>query len=320
MKAIGLMEFGPPEVLTVVDLPEPEPGRGEIRIRVHAVGVNPTDITLRSGGLAARLAGRLGPHIPGMDVAGVVDKLGDGTHGRFAVGDPVIAYVVPFGPRGGTYAEQVVVRETSAAAAPRGVTLQEAATLLLNATTARLSLDALALAPGETVVVVGGAGAVGGYSIQLAKADGLVVVTDVSSPDEELVRALGADVIVKRGGDMANEIRAQIPDGAPGLIDAAALDARALPAVAEGGDVATLKGWAGPSERGITIHPISSFGSAEDTALFERFRLQVEQHVLTLRVAEVLPASQAAEAHRRLAAGAVRGRLVLDFSQPIGSS
>jgi NADPH:quinone reductase len=147
-----------------------------------------------------------------------------------------------------------------------------------------------------------------------------VVVADATPADEELVRSLGADVIVKRGGDTAGEIRALIADGAPGLIDAAALDALALPAVAEGGDVATFKGWAGPSERGITIHPISSFGSAEDTALFERLRLQVEKHALTLRVADVMPASKAAEAHRRLAAGGVRGRLVLDFSQPISRS
>jgi NADPH:quinone reductase-like Zn-dependent oxidoreductase len=79
----------------------------------------------------------------------------------------------------------------------------------------------------------------------------------------------------------------------------------------------TLRGWAGPTERGIAIHPVSSFGSATDTALFDRLRSQVEAGILTLRVAEVLPATEAAEAHRRLAAGGVRGRLVLDFSRPL---
>jgi NADPH:quinone reductase-like Zn-dependent oxidoreductase len=76
MKAIGLMEFGGPEVLKVVELPNPEPGAGELRIRVHAVAVNPTDITFRSGGRAAQLAGRPPPYVPGVDAAGVVDKLG----------------------------------------------------------------------------------------------------------------------------------------------------------------------------------------------------------------------------------------------------
>jgi NADPH:quinone reductase len=151
MKAIGLTEFGGPEVLTVIDLPEPEPGPGEVRIRIHAVAVNPTDITFRSGARAAQLADRAGPYIPGMDAAGVVDKLGEDSDGRLAVGDRVIAYVIPFGPHGGSYAEKVVVAAASAVPAPAGASFPEASTLLLNATTARLSLDALALPPGATM-------------------------------------------------------------------------------------------------------------------------------------------------------------------------
>lgn len=317
MKAIGLTEFGGPEVLQVVELPEPQPGPGEVRIRVHAVAVNPTDITFRAGGRAAQLAERPGPYVPGMDVAGIVDKLGPGTDGRLAAGDSVIAYVIPMGPHGGTYAEQIVVAEASVVHAPRGVAFPEASTLLLNATTARLSLDALALPQGTTVAVVGGPGAVGGYAIQLAKADGLTVLADAAPADEALVRGLGADIIVERGDEVGARIRGQLPSGVPGLIDGAALDARALPAVADGGGLVTLKGWTGPSERGIVIHPLSSFGSATDTALFDRLRSQAEEGILTLRVADVLPAKEAAEAHRRLAAGGVRGRLVLDFSQPL---
>jgi NADPH2:quinone reductase len=317
MKAIGLTEFGGPEVLHVFDLPEPQPGAGEVRIRVHAAAVNPTDMTFRGGGRAAQLADRPAPYIPGMDVAGVVDKLGEGTDGRLAAGDSVIAYVIPAGPHGGSYAERIVVGEASVVIAPRGFTFAEASTLLLNAVTARLCLDALALPHGATVAVAGGTGAVGGYAIQLAKADGLAVLTDAAPADEALVRGLGADVVVDRDDDIGAAIRGQLPAGAPGLIDGAALDARALPAVADDGGLVTLKGWTGPSERGIVIHPISSFGSATDTALFDRLRNQAEEGILTLRVADVLPAKEAAEAHRRLAAGGIRGRLVLDFSQPL---
>jgi NADPH2:quinone reductase len=317
MKAIGLTEFGGPEVLQVVDLPEPEPGPGEVRIRVQAVAVNPADITFRSGGRAAQLADRPAPYIPGMDAAGVVDKLGEDSDGRLAIGDRVIAYVIPFGPRGGSYAEKVVIAAASAVPAPAGVSFPEASTLLLNATTARLALDALALPSAATVAITGGAGAVGGYAIQLAKADGLTVLADVAASDDKLVRSLGADVVVDRNTDLATAIRSQLPDGAPGLIDTAALDALALPAVTDGGGLVTLKGWTGPSERGIVIHPVSSFGSATSTVLFDRLRSQVQNGVLTLRVADVLPATMAAEAQRRLAAGGVRGRLVLDFSQPL---
>lgn len=318
MRAIGLTEFGGPEVLKVVELPEPEPGPGEIRIRVHAVGVNPTDITFRSGGRAAQLAQYPAPYVPGVDAAGVVDKLGLGPDGRLAVGDRVIALVVPIGPRGGSYAECMVVPQESVVPAPLNASIWQAATLLLNATTARLAVHVLALAPGQTVAIVGGAGAVGGYAIQLAKGEGgLRVLTSASAADEQLVRSLGADLIVESNGDVAGGIRRALHDGAPGLIDGAALDEAILPAVADGGTLVTLKGWSGPGERNISIHPISSFDFATDTALFDRVRQLVEDGVLTLRVAEVMPAAQAGEAHRRLAAGGVRGRLVLDFSEPL---
>jgi NADPH:quinone reductase len=228
-----------------------------------------------------------------------------------------MAYVIPMGPHGGTYAERIVVDEASVVPAPRGATLPEASTLLLNATTARLSLDALALPLGATLAVIGGAGAVSGYAIQLAKAEGLSVLAVARPSDEALVRSLGADVIVDGGDDVGAQIRGQLPSGAPGVIDGAALDAAALPAVADGGGLVTLKGWTGPSERDIVIHSISSFGSATDTALFDQLRKQAEEGALTLRVAEVVPARQASEAHRRLAAGGIRGRLVLDFSEPL---
>lgn len=321
MKAIGLTEFGGPEVLKVVDLPEPEPGPGEIRVRVHAAGVNPTDITFRSGGRATQLAQYPAPYVPGADAAGVVDKLGPGSDGRLSVGDRVSAFVVPIGPRGGAYAEYIVVPQASVVPAPRNASIWEAATLLLNATTARLALNALALAPGQTVAIVGGAGAVGGYAIQLAKAEGgLTVLTNATAGDEDLVRSLGADLIVETTSDLASEIRRALPDGAPGLIDAAALNEAILPAIADGGRLVTVKGWNGPADRHITIHPVSSFDAATDTVLFDRLRQLAEDGTLTLRVAEVVPATQAGEAQRRLAAGGVRGRLVLDFSQPLAQT
>src|SRR5437667_386146 len=97
-----------------------------------------------------------------MAVAGMLDKLGDGTDGRLAVGDRVIACVFPFGTHGGTYAEKIVVAEASVVPAPRRVSFPEASTLLLNATTARLALDALGLPPETTGAIVGGTGAVRG--------------------------------------------------------------------------------------------------------------------------------------------------------------
>jgi hypothetical protein len=93
LKAIGLTQFGGPEVLRVAELPEPRPGRGDIRIKVHAAAVSATDITFRSGRGAAQLAERPPPYVPGVDVAGIIDLLGPGTDDRLAVGDAVIAFV-----------------------------------------------------------------------------------------------------------------------------------------------------------------------------------------------------------------------------------
>jgi NADPH2:quinone reductase len=317
MKGIGLTEFGGPDVLQVVDLPTPEPGPGELRIRVHAVAVNPTDATFRAGGRAAQLADRKPPYIPGMDAAGVVDKIGPGTSGRLAPGDRVIMLVVPMGPHGGTYAEQLVASEASVVRAPKNATDTEATTLLLNAVAAHLALDALALSADQTVAISGAAGAVGGYAVQLAKARGLTVIADAVLEGAEAVLALGADHVVARGPEFADEIRQQVPGGVPGLVDGANLDAAALPAIADGGALASLKGWSGPAERGITVHPISSFGSVTDTALLEELRDLAEDGTLSLRVGEVMPARLAAQAHRRLAAGGVRGRIVLDFKTPL---
>jgi NADPH2:quinone reductase len=321
MKAIGLTEFGGPDVLCVVDLPTPEPGPGELRIRVHTAAVNPTDATFRAGGRAAQLAGRTPPYIPGMDAAGVVDKVGPDTSERLKPGDRVIMLVVPMGPHGGTYAEQVVASEASVVRAPKNATDAAAATLLLNAVAAHLALDALALGPGQSVAVTGAAGAVGGYAVQLAKARGLTVIADAVLDGADAVLALGADHVVERGPEFTDEVRSQFQGGVPGLVDGANLDAAALPVIADGGVLASLKGWtgpdSGPAERGISVRPISSFGSVTDTALLEKLRDLAEDGTLSLRVAEVMPAQLAAQAHRRLAAGGISGRIVLDFETPL---
>jgi NADPH2:quinone reductase len=314
MKAIGVITFGGPEALQVVDLPEPHPGVGEVRIRVHAAAVNPTDTLFRAGAQANRLSGRVGPYVPGMDAAGVIDELGPDIDKRLKVGDRVVALVIPSGPHGGAYAEQIIVPAASVVPAPAGVDFPAASTLLMNALTARLALNALALTSGQLLAVTGAAGAFGGYVLQLAKADGLKVIADASRSDQTLVRSLGADYVLDRGDTFAERVRSIAPDGVPGLADGAVLNNRVLPAIADGGALAVIRGWDGPTERHITIHKILVSSSATDINLLDALVRQVEDHTLTLRVADVLPADQAAEAHRRLEAGGVRGRLVLDFS------
>jgi NADPH:quinone reductase len=163
------------------------------------------------------------------------------------------------------------------------------------------------------LAVTGAAGAFGGYVVQLAKADGLTVVADASEADEELVRDAGADVVVRRGDDVADRIRAQFPDGVDGLADGSVQDALILPAVRDGGTVATVRGYRGDGQRGLRVHPTLVRRVAEDRAALDRLRRQAEDGVLTLRVTQTLPAEQAAQAHRMLERGGICGRLVLTF-------
>jgi NADPH2:quinone reductase len=311
MRAVGVTEFGGPEALQVVDVPDEPLGAGDVRVRVAAATVNPTDTYARSGAYADRDPVKQPPWVPGMDVAGAVVEVGADVE-HLAPGDAVMGIVVPSGAHGG-YREDLVLPGDSVVRTPAGVDAVAASTLPMNALTARLALDQMGLQRGQVVAVTGAAGAFGGYVVQLAKADGLTVVADASEADEDLVRALGADVVVRRGDDVAARIRAQFPEGVDGLADGAVQDALVLPAVRDGGAVATVRGYRGDGTRGLRVLPTLVRRVAQDRAALDRLRQQAEDGVLTLRVARTFAAAEAADAHRTLEAGGVRGRLVLVF-------
>ena len=199
MRAVGLMIHGGPEVLGIVDVPEVQAGPGQVRLRVHAAAVNPTDTMARNGSRAEQQKVDPPPYVPGMDAAGVVDHVGEGVTTGVKVGDAVMAMVVPQGSHG-AYREQIALDQRAVVAAPKGTSHAEACTLPMNGLTAQQSLDRLALKPGQVLAVTGSAGAYGGYVIQLAKAEGLTVIADAADSDRELVASFGADIIVPRGG------------------------------------------------------------------------------------------------------------------------
>ena len=311
MRAAGVTEFGGPEALHIVDVPAEPLGPGEVRLRVQAAAVSPTDTHLRSGAYADRDPIKTPPWVPGMDAAGVVVEVGDGVE-HVRPGDLAMGIVVPHGAHGG-YREDLVLPGDSVVRAPKGASAAEASTLPMNGLTARMALDRMALRPGQVLVVTSAAGASGGYVVQLAKADGLTVVADASEADEQLVRDLGADVVVRRGDDVADRIRQHFPDGVDGLADGSVQGALVLPAVRDRGAVATVRGYRGDGRRGLRVLPNQVMRAALDRAGLERLRQEAEDGVLTLRVARTLPAEEAAEAHRLLARGGIRGRLVLTF-------
>ncbi|HET9077091.1 MAG TPA: NADP-dependent oxidoreductase, partial [Acidimicrobiales bacterium] len=285
MKAVGVIEFGGPEALEVVELPDPQPGPGQVRIRVHAAAVSPTDTLVRSGARAeAQKAAGPPPYVPGMDAAGVLEEFGDDVQTDLRVGDHVMAIVVPKASRG-AYSEQVVVPAGSVARVPKGASDVEASTLPMNGLTARLALDVLDLGPGRTLAVTGAAGAFGGYVVQLAKVAGLTVVADASEADEELVRGLGADVVLRRGDDFGSRVREVFPDGVDGAADGALLHDRLTPAVRDGGTVVTVRGYDRPGERGVTFRPVLVSSYSREGAKLDELRQLVEEGRLTLRVA-----------------------------------
>ncbi|MEQ4715763.1 NADP-dependent oxidoreductase [Nonomuraea sp. B19D2] len=292
----------------LVEVPVPTAGPGQVRIKMAAAGVNLFDLAVAAGTLADYgVARRLDSYGLGFDVAGTVDQVGDGT--AFRVGEEVIGLVARLELPVKAQAEYVVVDASAVARAPRGRTAVEAATIPLNALTAWQALDRAGVGPGRTLLVTGAAGAVGGYLVELAALRGARVAAIAGAGDEELVRGLGAEWFVPRGDDVASSVRALVPGGVDAVVDTAVLGLAALDAVRDGGAFVALSAGVAPvGLRGIDVATV--FFRADAAQLAEVVRL-VEGGRLTLRVADTYPLDKAADAHARLAAGGLRGRLVL---------
>ncbi|MEU1008339.1 NADP-dependent oxidoreductase [Streptomyces sp. NPDC005890] len=294
MRAAVVRTFGGPDAVEIAEVPVPEPGARQVRIKVAAGALNPVDAGVRAGffGGAGKTLGL------GWDVAGTVDAVG--VAAAWQVGDPVVALVAGVADPLGAHAEYVVVGTDAVAKAPVAVDAVHAGTLPLNGLTALQALELLDLAPGGSLLVTGAAGAVGGFAVQLAAHRGIEVTGQGRAGDEELVRSLGAAHFTSEG----------VPPGSvDAVLDAAVLGEAALEWVRDGGAYAGVHPGAFPeSVRGVRTGAVEV--AADGARLAELVRL-VEEGVLTLRVAETYALEEAAKAHARLGEGGVRGRLVL---------
>ncbi|MFH9010543.1 NADP-dependent oxidoreductase [Streptomyces sp. NPDC017943] len=325
MRAVGILEHGAPDVLEVIDRAIPDPGPGELRLRVAAAAVNPTDLMLRSGELAAYVAPFEPPYVPGMDVSGTVDAAGAGT--LFALGDHVMAFVDPFRPQGGAQAEYVVVSAADTVLVPPGLDLVRAAGLPMNALTAHQALALLGLRSGSTLAVTGGAGALGGFVIQLAVHRGLRVVAEAAEKDEPLLKELGAEIVVPRDAGpaaprpqapvspaaLAERYRRAVPQGVDALVDAAVLGEPVLDVVRDRGAVVTCRPGALHLPRGIVRHELNVMAYPDKAGALTELAALACEGVLSVRTDSLLAPSAVPEAHRRLAAGGVRGRQLVVF-------
>ncbi|WP_326721449.1 MULTISPECIES: zinc-binding dehydrogenase [unclassified Streptomyces] len=294
MRAAVVTAFGGPEAVEIVETAVPEPGARQIRIKVAAAALNPADAGVRAG-VFGGAGKRLGL---GWDVAGTVDATG--VAAGWTVGEQVVALSYGVAKSLGTHADYVVVDADAVAVAPASVDAVHAATVPLNALTAAQALDLLALEAGQSLLVTGAAGAVGGYAVQLAVRRGLAVTALAREGDEEFVRSLGAGRFVS--GEVA-------PGSVDAVLDAAILGERALEWVRDGGVFVGVIPHAQPaSVRGVRTDAVEV---AADGARLAELVALVDEGVLTTRVAETFALADAAKAHARLGEGGVRGRLVL---------
>jgi NADPH:quinone reductase-like Zn-dependent oxidoreductase len=307
----------PDKPARLVDLPDPQPPEGGVRIRVRAASVNGFDVYQASGGLAAMMPHEF-PTIVGRDFAGVVDAVGAGRT-DVAVGDEVFGFIPSTPPlHEGTYAEYVVRGpDLVLASKPGPLSFTVAAAIPLAGATALDSVDAVEVGPGDTVVVAGATGGVGSIAVQLAAQRGATVIATAKAGDEDaFVRRFGASETVDyAGGDVAEAIRSRFPDGVTALIDTVNRGDAFVPMaelVVDGGRVSTTLGAADVEAlAGRNVRATNVMG----TPTSEKLKALADRVVAgTLRV-EIQRTFPLADVSSALAAfsGGTLGKIVLEI-------
>jgi NADPH2:quinone reductase len=314
MRAFALDDVGKPGSLR--DLPSPPPQQGEVLVRVRAAGVNPFDAMVAQGYVMGMMEHRF-PLVPGVDAAGVVEAVGDGA-GGLAVGDEVFGHVGKPYLGEGTYAQAVTMSAGSIARTPASLDFRQAAAVPLSGASALTLLDAVALAAGQTVLVIGASGGVGSFLVPLAAARGARVVGICSGPNLDYVRERGAaDVIDYTQGDAGEAVRARCPDGVDAIVDLAG-DKAELSTLSQllrpGTHVASAAMAADPealAERGITA---ANTVTSATTAHLDLLARELEDGTLRLPEIHTLPLEQAADALAQVGTRHTRGKLVLEVA------
>lgn len=313
MKAIRFHSYGDAEVLRLDEVDVPTPGAGQVRVRVAATSFNGVDANIRAGRMQGPMPMEL-PHIPGLDVAGTVDALGDGVtdaaHGLHE-GDPVIGFL-PFGDDGAT-AEYVVVAAGSLAPAPTSIPLADAAALPVVALTAWQALfEQAKLRAGQRILVNGAGGAVGGYAVQLAKAAGARVIATAGARTREQVLAQGADEVIDHTDRDVSVVLDEDVDVLLNLAPITPEEFTALAArVVDGGVVVSTTVWMPtPSDEARGVRGIDLYLHDDATQLRE-LAARVDRGELTVDIAERVPMTELASLHTRVANGTLHGKAIV---------
>ena len=318
MQAVAFDHFGGPEAIRLADRPTLEPRPGEVVIDVAAASVNPTDIMMLSGAQARMMVDLAPPYTAGMEFAGRVAQCGPGVN--LGIGQAVVGVVNPRRPEGGAQAQQVRLPVALVAPINETVGLIAAAAVPMNALTAILCLELSDLSRGQSVLVTGGAGAMGGFAIQLARQAGLRVLANGGDSDHSLLSQLGADIVLPRDTGLEDALMAACPEGVDALIDAALIGARLSHRVRSGGAAVALRASHAIVDDRLRTFVVSVGKVLQEpdvdpsvTRNIERIARYIEDGTLTPRVAAngVFALRHASEAYRMAQRSGVRGRVLL---------
>lgn len=307
MKAVRFHEVGGPEVLQYEEIAQPIPSAGQVRLRVAASAFSAADNGMRADFLPIPV---VLPHIPGYDVSGTIDALGDGVNG-FEVGDPVIAFL-PMATDGGA-AEYVIAPADALVAAPTSVPLADAAALPSVALTARQALfDDGRLEAGQRLLIVGAGGVVGKYAIALAKRAGAYVIATASPRSADAVRAAGADEIIDH---TETEVLDAITEQVDLLLNLAPIEPDEFTAlvrlVREGGVVVSTTAWMpAPDDADRDVRSVVVFVRSDAEKLAELVSL-VDSGELTLEVTRRIPLTELPALHAEAAEGGIAGKVIV---------
>lgn len=305
MKAIRIHEFGGPEVLRYEDIPESQPGPGEVRIRVIAAGVNPIDWKIRRGYMELPL-----PMTAGSDVAGVVDAVGQGVD-SFQPEDEV------FGKASagqGGYAEYTVVNSTQIAQKPKSIGFIESAAIPTAGLAAWQSLfDIAGLEHGETVLIHGAAGGVGSFAVQFAKWKGAYVIGTASSKNAEFLKGIGCDEVI----DYRNQQFEEIVSNLDVVLDTIGGDTleRSWSVLKPGGFLVTTVASipeGTPQKHGVRAERLMTQADGKELAQIAAI---IDERKIKPIVTTVLPLADAQKAHEMSESGHTRGKIVLRIAE-----
>ncbi|TDZ98538.1 NADP-dependent oxidoreductase [Mycobacteroides salmoniphilum] len=298
MKAVQFDRFGGTAVLHMTDVEVPQPGPGQVLVRIKAAGVNALDGKVRSGALKAAFPTAL-PAIPGYEVAGVVDAVGEGVF-EVKIGDEVVGWSDT-----GAYAQYALA--TTVAIKPAGLEWQHAVALPVAGETAERVLNLLDVADGETVLMHGATGAVGTVAVQLARARGAHVIGTSGPANQEYLTSLGATATVY-GEGLVERVRALAPDGIDAVFDVAGKGALEESITLRGGTerIVTIADFRA-HQLGITF----ATGTAQHSGACLAALAQAAAAGTLVTTVTAYPLDEAAKAQQASDAGHVRGKLVL---------